>query len=350
MSDELRKLRRQSVDYDYLNDLYAEFNIDKNSDKFKTKIIPLCNFIAGDLYNKISAPYHIDYQEYFSAATVAVYNCLKRRNPEDFNSPNAFYTYMKTSSWFDARNLLLSDRKASTRESSEINFDETEEYTQSVPVDIRDSLDFNLKKKAITNMYLRLTEMYSWSEKVALRRMFYDFLAGKDREEEKYTPDYSELTEELEIPVQRVKELEKTSKIIFKISLMHNMNEDFSIKKSHKIRKDDSEYYDKFFLVLSCMDRYPYLMELLTVFGTEKFFDLLKIFGGISVNIPKISDLRKVDVEVSTYIDFLGKESPEEIKKAISEGRRTTLGFVNGTSSKISAKLDTLLKDAYTKK
>lgn len=355
MSSTLKKLRRQEVDYEYLNDLYAEFNIDKNSEKFKVKIIPLCNFIAHDLFVKISTPYYDDYQEYFSASVAAVYNCLKRRNPEDFNSPNAFYVYMKTSSWFDARNLLLQDRKNSTRETAEMDFDESQETVhgntnENVPVDIRDTLDFDMNKDSITRMYLRLTELYGWADKVVLRRLYFDFLNEKDRGVEKYTPDYSEFTDTLDLTLARVKELDKTSRIIFKIALMHNMNDDFSIKKSHKIRKNGEEYYDKFFLVLACMDKYPYLMELLTVLGTEKFFELLKVFGGISVNIPKISDLRRVDSEVSNYIEFLDKSTPEEIKKAIADGSRTTLGFVNGTSSKINAKLDTILKDAYTDK
>ena len=132
MSEKLEKLRRREVNYDYLNELFEEFKVDKKSNKFRELIIPFCNFIAGDLYSRISAPYHTEYQEYFSAATVAVYNCLNRRNPQDFDSPNAFYTYMKTSSWFDARNLLLSDRKSSTKELLDVDLDETELYIEGV--------------------------------------------------------------------------------------------------------------------------------------------------------------------------------------------------------------------------
>lgn len=347
MSDKLKKLRRRKVDYDYLNELFAEYQIDKTTNKFKELIIPFCNFIAGDLYVKISASYHIDYQEYFSAATAAVYNCLNRRNASDFNSPNAFYVYMKRSSWFDARNLILSERKDSAN-LTPLSSDDTEEDTESPPSDVRDTLNFHLQERHITKVYMRLTELYPWSEKVALRRFYYDFLAGKDRKTAKYSPEYSELSEQLNVTIIRVKELEKISKIIFKISLMHNMNDDFSIKKFPKIRTKEKEYFDKFFLVLACMDRYPYLMELLSVLGTDKFFEILKIFGGVSVNIPRVSDLRKVDTEVTTYVDFLGKMKPEEIKDQIKNGKRTTLGFVNSSASKIQLKLDTIFTDAYT--
>ena len=343
----LKTFRRTEVTYEYIEDIWLEFCKDKTSEALKVKLIPLCNLIAGDLYVKIPAPYDNDYEEYFSAAVAAVLNCLRRRDPKDFVNQKAFYGYLKSSSWFDTRNLILTDRNSSTQETGDNNFDLNTFFTDTKLTDIRDTFDFKFVTPSIFKTYLTLTSIYSWAERVCLRRFYFDFIAEKDRAES-YSPAYSEYCEGLNIPITRVKELDKISRIIFKIALMHNMNEDFSIKKFPNAKHKDKDYFDKFFLVLACLDRYPYLVELLSVLGTDKFFEILNIFGGVSINIPKISEIKRVDKEVEIYLKFTGLDQTEDIKAKAMNESGVTLGAVTAAKSKINTKLNSILKDAFT--
>jgi len=333
------------------------FKQDKTSNSLKEKLIPLSNLIAGDLYIKLSTDYDLDYEDFFSAAILSCLNCLKRRDPEDFVNHKAFYSYIKSSSWFDARNIILTERGALKKESNIIDsglgeenfFNEFEESESVITVDIRDTDDFILNKDRITKTYLHLTKIYPWKEMVCLRRFYFDFLSEKDRDPQ-FKCLHAEYSEDLEYPIIRIKELDKVSKVIFKMSLMHNMNEDFSLKKFPVTSRGEKEFFDKFFLVLACLDRYPFLTEMLAVLGTDKFFDFLKIFGGLSVNIPKISEVKRVSDEVDTYVSFLGSDTVQEITAVKGEGiSGTTLSSITAIKSKVDYKLNSILRDAYTK-
>jgi len=343
----LKEFRKREVTYDYLNNMFELFKADPDSEEFKVELLPFCNYITKDLYQKYPANTDNNYEEFFLDVVNVTLKCIKRRTPDMFENAKAFFVYLKKSVWLDARNLILNSRIKDSYSSDSIS-DAYLGYSERVPVDIRDTLNFELKIKNIKGVYWMFTKLYTPEEKKFLRSLFTKFQEGYDRDNKgKLISDYDEVNRETGILLNRLKILEKISKIIFKLSIMHFLNEDFSIKKFPLKKVENKEYFDKFFLILCSLDRYPYLMEMYSILGTEKFMEFIQVFGGTSLNIPRVSDIKKANQEVSSYIEFL--DIPEEELKEISKKRKdVTLGQINATNLKITQKLKKILDDAYT--
>lgn len=344
----LKKFRRREITYDYLNNLFEEFKKDPDSEEFKKELLPFCNYITKDLYRRYPANSENNYEEFFLDTVSVTLKCIKRRTPDRFENANSFFGYLKKSVWLDARNLILSNRIKDSYSPGEVS-ESYLVFEESIPTDIRDTLNYQLKIKAIRKIYFTFTRLYEPVEREFLRGLLSKFEEEYDRVNKgNLISNYNEINKETGILINRIKILEKISRIIFKISIMHSLNEDFSIKKFPIKRLENKEFFDKFFLVLCYLDRYPYLMEMYSILGSDKFLEFLQIFGGISLNIPKISDVKKANIEVDSYLEYF-ESSEEDIKDIISDWKKKdiTLGKINSINSKVSQKIKKVLTDGY---
>lgn len=335
----LDELKTIPITYDYLNNLYQLYTEDCTSEKFKEHLIPLCNMITKRFirhYPNMSDEEANLFSECFYRALYSI----GRKSVSDFENAKSFYTWMDVTLYRSLQSTFKLDNLVVDAD----EYDEPEVVADDH--DIRNNISFKIKYKDIVRVYNSLLIFYSPDEAGLLKYYLKRF--NEDRSNE--LPDMPFLYIETTFNIKKAKlsYYEKLHFVLFKMSTMFVLNENFNFGSKIIKKEESSLLYDNFFFILAALEKYPYLIELYTVLGS-RFLDVVKIFGGCTVTIPTVEEIEFAEKSVSVYVDCMRVENNLDNYKIISEKHNMSVTDIRYNNNLLDTKLKKVLSDSFVK-
>ncbi|QQO97220.1 hypothetical protein Molly5_124 [Maribacter phage Molly_5] len=337
MSDLLDKYKTRTVNYEYLNELWEAYSLDSGSEEFKLMLIPFCNLIATNLLRRFPQTI-ITKDELFSEAFYRAVRATTRKDSADFENASAFYSWLRITLDRGTAPLITYGDKVYDPSNNE----DAPEVTKEL--DLRMSNEFEYNKEKIVKFFNKSVLLYSDNEKKLLLFLLKKYLEWEDLDE--ITDDF--IKSHFHINVREIYIYRNLFFIIFKISCLMFLKEDFKLNTTPFRKIDNKIIVDKFFLMLVHMEKYPYLSQLYNILG-DNFTDFVTIFGGCTVAIPSLEEITIANEDLDIYTEFLNSDRSDVHIKEVAVKFNKKMTDVRYILDLLDTKVERFYKDSYKK-
>lgn len=303
----LHDYRKIDVNYEYINktyDLYCRWKKSKNPNVYQElakRSIPMVNvFLSTAIrrHNLVGSEQTFD--ELYSFAYSTYLETIRKE--KDYPEPNAFWAYMKTRVSY----ALFSYYMAEHVQPDELVDEDVVEFSQ---MPLKHGVDVSNISVRLFDSYMEYFLMcYNEEKKNIFKYMIRYYYENRIE----ITPSLLEM--KFKLPQNKAKELVERGRVLFRTILFFCLKEGVE-PHQYLTKKGDQIMISKYFLMmLSLEKRYPHLTELYSLLG-DKTHDVVKILGGEKVKIPTTEEVKTLDKEVDTVLDFLQNPTRDRLEE-----------------------------------
>ena len=319
---ELRERRKEDVDHEYINNVFAlyeewkETKDDYTYQEMAREAIPLVNiYLSTAIRRHNLTGGEKTFDELYSYAYTTFLETVRKE--KDYPEPNAFYAYMKTRVSYSVFSYYMDEHV----QSDELIAEDEVDFGQ---MKFKDGVDVsNISEQRFRSYMKHFLSCYNEEE----REVFKYIMLYYQQQRAEVTPSMLEV--KFGILENRAKELVERGRIIFRTILFFCLKEGSEPQK-FIIKKGEKVMVSKYFLTLLAMEKkYPHLTELYALLG-DKTHDVIQILGGERVKVPTSDELQDLNKEVSAVLDFLNNPTREGLDEVSAKNNidRRRLNYI----------------------